>query len=176
MILVFLHGDPATGKFTVGRELAGLTGFEFYHNHLVVDEVLKLHAFGTPGFVRLRDERWRAHLSAAAASGGANVIFTFNPENTVPQEFIDWIFGELPQRHVRVVSVQLCASETAIEARLATSQRQGFKKLTDLPFYRQLRAAGTFNSPLIPRTDLQIDTEVQSPVESARLIARLVQH
>ena len=175
MILIFLHGDPATGKYTVGRELATLTGFEFYHNHLVVDEVLQHHVFGTPGFVRRRDELWRKHLSAAAASGGTSVIFTFNPENTVPPGFIDWIFGELPRSGVRVISVQLRASEAAIEARLATSQRQGFRKLTDLQLYRELRATGTFNSPVIPRTDLQIDTEVLSPVEAARMIARLVQ-
>jgi len=175
MILVFLYGDPATGKYTVGRELTAITGFEFYHNHLVVDEVLKSHAFGTPGFVARRDELWRAHLSVAAASGGANVIFTFNPENTVPQEFIDWIFGELPQRHVRVISVQLLASEKAIEARLASNQRQGFRKLTDLSLYRQLRTAGTFDSPVIPRTDLQIDTVTHSPLETAKVIARLIQ-
>ena len=175
MRLVFLHGDPATGKYTVGRELAALTGFEFYHNHLAVDEVLKLHGFGTPGFVALRDALWRAHLSAAAANDGTSVIFTFNPENSVPQQFIDWIFGELPRREVRVISVRLRASEAAIEARLATSQRQGFRKLTDLPLYRQLRAAGTFDSPVIPQTDLQIDTETLSPLESAKVIARLVQ-
>lgn len=64
MRLLFLHGPPATGKYTVGRELAALTGWELYHNHLVVDEVLARHAFGTPGFVAERDQRWRAHLGA----------------------------------------------------------------------------------------------------------------
>ena len=175
MNLVFLHGAPATGKYTVGRELARLTGYQFYHNHLVVDEVLRLHAFGTPGFVRMRDERWRAHFSAVADAGVENLIFTFNSENTVPQEFIDWVFQELPRRNVRLFSVELTAPEPVIEARLGSQQRRGFMKLTDVSLYKQLRDSGTFASPVIPRTDLRLDTETVSPVEAAQLIARLVQ-
>jgi hypothetical protein len=174
MILVFLHGDPATGKYTVGRELAALTGYELYHNHVVVDEVLKLHAFGTPGFVHLRDRMWREFFARSAQAQPSGVIFTFNPENTVPQAFIEWLFVELPSHNVQVRSIKLAASEAAIEARLATNQRQQFRKLTDLGFYRQLRAAGSFDAPLIPRTDLRVDTEKLSPPEAAAVVARFL--
>jgi hypothetical protein len=172
VILVFIHGPAAAGKYTVGRELAALTGFEFYHNHLVVDEVLKQHAFGTPGFVAERDRRWREHFTAAAADPQRRMIFTFNPENSVPQAFIDWLFTALPARGTTLHSIGLVLSEAAIEARLATDQRKGFRKLTDLALYRQLRAAGTFLTPVIPRTDLEIDTEHSTPAESAARIAR----
>lgn len=168
--LLFLHGPPACGKYTIGRELAALTGWELFHNHLVVDEVLRQHAFGTPGFVAERDRRWREHLGAIA--GGRGIIFTFNPENTVPQAFIDWLFTDLPQRGRTLYSVGLTASEAAIEARLGSAQRRGFKKLVDLEFYRRLRAAGTFATPVIPRTDLTVDTESFAPAETAALIQR----
>ncbi|MES1169006.1 MAG: shikimate kinase, partial [Oleiharenicola lentus] len=168
MILLFLHGPAAAGKYTVGRELAALTGFELYHNHLVVDEVLKEHAFGTPGFVAGRDRRWREHFTVAAASD-RRLIFTFNPENSVPQAFIDWLFNDLG---ATLHSVELKLSEAAIEARLATDQRKQFRKLVDLPLYRQLRAAGVFATPVIPRTDLVIDTERTPPAESAARIAK----
>jgi hypothetical protein len=36
MDLVFLYGPPAAGKFTVGRELAAITGFGLFHNHLTL--------------------------------------------------------------------------------------------------------------------------------------------
>ena len=171
MRLVFLHGPAAAGKYTVGRELAALTGFELYHNHLVVDEVLKQHAFGTPGFVAGRDQRWRDHFTAAVETD-RRLIFTFNPENSVPQAFIDWLFTALPARGLTLHSVGLTLSEAAIEARLATDQRKQFKKLVDLDLYRRLRASGTFATPVIPRTDLEIDTEHSSPVDSAARIAR----
>jgi hypothetical protein len=167
MTLVFLHGPPATGKYTVGRELAALTGFELYHNHLVVDTVLQQHAFGTPGFVAERDRRWRAHLGSLAR----DTLFTFNPENSVPQAFIDWLFASVPGNGGRLFSVGLTASEAVIESRLATAQRRQFKKLTELELYRRLRAAGAFTQPLIPRTDLVLDTEHLTPSEAARQIA-----
>ncbi len=175
MKLVLIHGDPATGKYTVGRELAALTGWRLYHNHLVVDEVLRHHAFGTPGFVAERDRAWRSAFEEMAADGRQDIIFTFNPENTVPQDFIDWFFQDLPRRNVAIFSIGLSASEGTIEARLDTGQRRGFRKLTDVPLYRRLRAAGSFQLPVIPRSDLWIDTDQVSATEAARLIARLVQ-
>jgi hypothetical protein len=174
MKLVFVHGPAAVGKYTVGRELAVLTGCEFYHNHLVVDEVLKYHTFGTPGFIEHRDRLWREHFEKALREKKTGLIFTFNPENTVPQAFLDWLFDSCQRAGVPLVSVELTASERAIETRLATTQRQQFKKLTDLALYRRLRDSGAFLSPVVPRTDLRIDTEKNGPKEAARLISSLL--
>ncbi|AOS45774.1 hypothetical protein Verru16b_02862 [Lacunisphaera limnophila] len=168
MILVFLYGAPATGKYTVGRELATLTGFELYHNHLVVDAVLQRHAFGTSGFIAERDAAWRAYFTAAAREPARRLIFTFNPENTVPQGFIDWLFTDLPDTTLH--SVALTLDEAILEMRLDTPQRQGFRKLTDLILYRELRDRGTFATPTIPRTDLTLDTGVLDPATAAATI------
>jgi hypothetical protein len=171
MNLLFLHGRPATGKYTIGRELAAQTGYELYHNHLVVDEVLKVHAFGSPGFIAERDRRWRAYFLRTAAAQLRGLIFTFSPENSVPQAFIDWLFDGLPAAGAVVLSVELLASEPAIEDRLASKQRRGFRKLADLELYRRLRASGSFDTPVIPRTELRIDTERHLPAGAAREIA-----
>lgn len=175
MHLLFLHGSAAAGKYTVAKELAALSGFDLYHNHLVVDEVLKAHAFGTPGFIAERDRRWRTFFAQFPGPGRPNVIFTFNPENTVPQEFIDWLFTEPLRRGVPLHSVEITASETVIESRLGTTQRQQFRKLTDVALYRQLRDTGTFTTPVIPRTDLRIDTGTTAPDAAARQIAAFFQ-
>jgi hypothetical protein len=172
MNLVFIHGPAAAGKYTVGRELAALTRFELYHNHLVVDEVLKAHAFGTPGFVAERDRLWREFFSWFPAPGRPNIIFTFNPENTVPQVFIDWLFAEMLRRGVKLTSVEITASEEVLESRMASRQRQQFSKLTDVVLYRQLRDSGVFTTPLIPHTDLRIDTGITAPAVAAAQIAR----
>jgi hypothetical protein len=171
MQLVFLYGAPATGKYTIGCELAALTGYELYHNHLVVDELLKQHAFGTPDFVRLRDQRWREYFTRAAAAQPPGIIFTFNPENTVPQAFIDWLFHDLTTHDVHICAVELIAPEAVIEERIAAKSRQQFGKLTNLALYRQLRATGAFTSPIIPQTDWRIDTEQLLPQEAAVKIA-----
>jgi hypothetical protein len=168
MHLLFLHGAPASGKYTVGRELARLTGFEFFHNHLVVDAVLARHAFGTPEFVAERDRLWREHLGAAPTRVIKGLIFTFNPESTVPPDFITWLFTELPARHgVRMHSIEVFAEEAAIETRLGSEDRQAFRKLTDLALYRQLRDSGAFSQPTIPRTDLRVETTDSAPTAIA---------
>lgn len=170
--LYFLHGPPAAGKYTVGLELSSRTGAELFHNHIVVDAVLARHAFGTPEFILERDRQWRERLSRAAVDAPRGVIFTFNPENTVPQTFIDWLFHDLPSQRLRLHSIALTSSEAFIESRLASQQRRGFRKLSDVDLYRRLRGAGAFTQPVIPRTDLSLDTGELTPPEAADVILR----
>jgi hypothetical protein len=171
MNLVFIHGRPATGKLTIARRLVTLTNYQLYHNHIAVDEALQLYAFGTPGFVELREQLWRKFFLRAAKELPPGVIFTFSPENSVPQAFIDWLFGEWSAIGIRLFSVELFATEAVIEGRLAGGTRGHFKKLTDVNLYRELRAARAFESPVIPRSDLRIDTGKIPPPEASRLIA-----
>lgn len=58
MQLIFLYGPMAAGKLTVARELAARTGFALFHNHLLVDAVAAVFPFGSPSFVRLREQFW----------------------------------------------------------------------------------------------------------------------
>ena len=69
MKLIVLFGMPATGKLTVGQELAALTGFKLFHNHLVVDLLLSVFEFGSPGFVELREKIWLSVVRAACREG-----------------------------------------------------------------------------------------------------------
>ncbi|MES2693606.1 MAG: shikimate kinase [Verrucomicrobiota bacterium] len=171
MKLLFLHGPPAVGKLTIAREVAARTGWRLFHNHLTVDLALSLYDFGTPGFIALREEVWLAGFRRALADGLPGVIFTFNPENSVPQRFIDELFAEIPARGGQLISVELTASESEIERRIDSASRREHRKLVDLALYRQLRGAGVFASPAIPRTDLSIDTEAVRPAEAAKRIA-----
>ena len=85
MIFLFLHGPPAVGKLTIAREVAEQTGFRLFHNHLTVDLVLSVYDFGTPGFIALREQIWLAVIRRSLADRVPGMIFTFNPENSVPQ-------------------------------------------------------------------------------------------
>ncbi len=53
MHFVFVFGPPAVGKMTVGRALAARTGYKLLHNHMTVEPVLEIFAFGSPPFGRL---------------------------------------------------------------------------------------------------------------------------
>ena len=87
MKLIFLHGAPAVGKLTVARELATLTDARLFHNHLTVDLVSSLFPFGSEPFILLREQIWLAAF-AEAARNNVSLIFTFNPERTVRERFV----------------------------------------------------------------------------------------
>jgi len=86
MEMIFLYGQAASGKLTIGRALAARTGYALFHNHLVVDALLAVFPFGSDAFVRLREAFWLDVMETAARSG-QSLIFTFAPEPTVSVDF-----------------------------------------------------------------------------------------
>jgi hypothetical protein len=69
MKLIFLYGLPATGKLAVAVELAAMTGYKLFHNHLVVDLLLSVFEFGSPPFVEMREEIWLSVFEQLHAEG-----------------------------------------------------------------------------------------------------------
>src|SRR5579859_7983528 len=89
MRLIFIYGMPAAGKLTVARELAAMSGFKLFHNHLTVDLLVSVFEFGSPPFVALREEIWLSVFTEACRSGMPGLIFTYAPETTVRPRFIE---------------------------------------------------------------------------------------
>lgn len=168
MKLVFLHGPPAVGKLTVARELAALTGYRLFHNHLTVDLVMSLFSFGSEPFILLREQIWLAAF-AEAARNNVSLIFTFNPERTVRQRFIQDAIDVVDSGGGKLVFVELTCAEAELESRMEDASRTKFGKLASVEQYRSLKDAGAFQFPKLP-SDLTLDTSRQSPSESARLI------
>ncbi len=170
MKLVVLYGRPATGKLTVARELAALTGWRLFHNHLVVDALLAVFDFGSAPFIELREQIWNDVFARASAAGVPTLIFTFNPEDTVHQSFIDRLVSDAQARGDTVHFIEIVCAESEIERRIDAESRRSTKKLTSLEFYRQLARAGTFDRPLMPAPALQVDTGTLAPAEAAARI------
>ena len=84
MDLLFLHGGAAAGKLTTARALHARLGWPVFHNHLVVDLLTEVFLFGSPGFVRLREQMWLG-VFAEAAAADRSLLFTFAPEASVPR-------------------------------------------------------------------------------------------
>lgn len=45
MKVVFIVGDAAVGKMTVGKELADQTGLRLFHNHITIEPVLEVFGY-----------------------------------------------------------------------------------------------------------------------------------
>ena len=175
MKLVLIYGKPAVGKLTVARALTRQTGWRLFHNHMTVNLVLALHEFGTPEFIALRERIWSDSFRSAVAAKVPVLIFTFNPETTVPQRFIDELVALVEADGGEVIPVELTAGEDEIERRLGSKERIRDGKHLDSTLYRQLRDQGAFNTPVMPKPRLSIDTSATGPEESAGRIAALLQ-
>jgi hypothetical protein len=169
MKLIFLHGAPAVGKLTVARELTRLTGFQLFHNHLTVDLVSSLFPFGSESFIVLREQIWLAAFSEAARNN-VSLIFTFNPERTVREDFVQKVIEEVEAADGRIIFVELTCAEKELERRIEDGSRKEFGKLASVEQYRSLRDAGAFQFPKLPE-GLSVDTTNQSPADAAMLIS-----
>ena len=73
MKLVFLLGDAAVGKMTVGQELMKITDLRLFHNHMTIEPVLEIFGrFDGKTIQELRDVIFRNF----AASDLGGMIFT----------------------------------------------------------------------------------------------------
>ncbi|MCG3259823.1 MAG: hypothetical protein H7644_08755 [Candidatus Heimdallarchaeota archaeon] len=68
MSLIIIFGPPASGKMTVGRKLAELTGFKLLHNHISIELFLQFFEFDSPHFSRLNSEFRRRIIEEVALS------------------------------------------------------------------------------------------------------------
>jgi hypothetical protein len=179
--LVVIFGPPASGKAAIGHELALLTGYRFFHNHLTADPAAALFGWGGERFGRvvdtLRDVLFREAASDPSISG---VIFTFAwglnfPDETALMKRFSGLFAE---QGGQVFFVELLASlQTRIE-REGTPFRIGLK-----PELRDVEAAQRrqvdFDSKYTMNTNgqlplnyphLVLNTEVIDPKSAANEI------
>lgn len=172
MNLVLIHGAPGVGKLTVARELARLTGFRLFHNHLTVDLVSSLFSFGSEPFVLLREQIWLAAFREAAQND-VSLIFTFNPERTVRERFIQDAIDVVASAGGKVIFVELTCAEAELQRRIEDASRKEFGKVASVEQYRSLKDAGAFHFPKLPN-GICLDTTSQPPADSAQLIGEYV--
>lgn len=173
MILLFLHGPPAAGKYTIASKVAADTGWPLFHNHLVVDAVGAVFPFASPSFVALRERFWLDVLGAAAAEG-RSLIFTFQPEPSVAADF--------PARAARLFSdaggqclfVRLTLGHAEQQARIANADRARFGKLRDPALLGRLHADFDAAEAAMPASALSIDTGACTADEAAAQILALL--
>ncbi len=74
MKLVFIMGDAAVGKMTVGQELMKITDLRLFHNHMTIEPVIEIFGgFDGKTINELREVIFRNF----AASGKYGLIFTY---------------------------------------------------------------------------------------------------
>lgn len=84
MKLVFILGDAAVGKMTVGQELMKITGLRLFHNHMTIEPVIEIFGrYDGKTISEMRDLIFRNF----AASGNDGMIFTMMMDFDMPSEW-----------------------------------------------------------------------------------------
>lgn len=84
MKLVFIIGDAAVGKMTVGQELMKITGLRLFHNHMTIEPVIEIFGrYDGKTIAEMRDLIFRNF----AASENYGMIFTLMMDFDMPSEW-----------------------------------------------------------------------------------------
>ena len=175
MKLIFLHGLPGVGKLTVAQELAKLTGFSVFHNHLAVDLVTSVFEFGSRPFVELREKIWLEVFAEAVSANLDGLIFTFAFDRSVRDSFVENTLRIIESAGGEVVFIELTCSPEELERRIADPSRQRFGKLSSLAQFRELKKGGAFTDPGIPPSRVVVDTTDLPASTTASLIVSKLQ-
>lgn len=170
MKLLFLYGPPAAGKLTVAQEVAALTGWPLFHNHVSYDLARAFFDRGSPGFFKVVNTVREVVFEAAAAEPLDGLIFTFVYGSPGDDPWVESVIERVERHGGEVLFVRLYCPAEILEERVLLPDRSRFHKVADLETLRQILAAHEVSAPVPFRESLSIDTSCTEPRDAARQI------
>jgi AAA domain-containing protein len=172
MQLVFIYGPPGVGKLSVGRELAALTGFGLFHNHLTLDLAVVLYPFGSEPFRRLV-RRYRLEFIAEAVQANVDLVYTFVYNKPDDDAFMAELLEPVRASGGHVRFVRLTCARAVLLARVEDASRRARGKLVDPAVVAELLDKRNMEATVPGGDSLSIDTTHLAPDEAA---VRIAQH
>ncbi len=171
MKLIFIYGPPAVGKLSVARELAKLTGFRLFHNHVSIQFVESVFKFGTKAFGRLVD-KFRLEMLEEAAKEGVDTIFTFVYVKGVDDPFVRRAVRMVRSQGGQVCFVRLFCGKEELARRVGTEVRKNMGKMSTKSALLRLFATRNLFSEISFQSSVNFDTTVATPRTVAKLVAQ----
>ena len=172
MKLLYLHGPPAAGKYTIAKELEAKIGARIFHNHLTIDVAKAIFDFDTPSFWELVYTLRLQCITAAAQQTEGVVIYTScysHPQNLPFFEQIEQVILSLGSV---LLPVYLQCNVAELERRVANPSRIEMGKIQSTERLQQ--ALHQWNNVAVPRaTCVTVVTAGKTPAECAEEIIAL---
>lgn len=173
MKLIFLHGPPASGKYTIARVLHSSYGVLNFHNHLTIDVAKSLFDFGTDEFWDLTHRLRRTALATKAEEGGANVVFTNCYSSPHDDSIVAALEREVTSRGSEFIPVYLACSLDELRRRVTDPARKDMRKIHTVEGLHEYIGAWNFVALDRPNT-ISVATDARSPEQCAEEIAKRV--
>ncbi|OLE71879.1 hypothetical protein AUF78_00150 [archaeon 13_1_20CM_2_51_12] len=171
MRLIFIYGPPASGKLTVATELAKLTGFKLFHNHVSIQFVQSIFEFGTKTFWRLTN-KYRLEMLEEATKEGIDTIFTFVYSKGEDDKFVKRVLKMVRSNGGRVCFVRLYCDRNELARRVKSGQRKRMGKISTKKMLSDLFRRYNLDLEIPFHRSLSIDTTNRAPRNAAKSIAR----
>ena len=177
MKLVFLIGDAAVGKMTVGQELMKITDLRLFHNHMMIEPVIEIFgAYNAPVTLQLREVIFREF----AKSDNCGMIFTYLWAFDMPSdwEYVAHVADIFKQQGAEIYYVELIAPQEIRLQRNETENRllhKASKRDLESSRARVLRDDSNYRCVSLPgeipfENYLRIDNTNISAEEAATMI------
>jgi len=168
--LILLYGPPAAGKLTVAKALSELSGYKVFHNQLSIDLALELFEFGTKEFEELSETIRSKVFEISARGKEGKLIFTFCYAHPIDLPYLDKIIGQFEKYGSKVYFYQLLCDKDILLKRVSEPSRSEHKKIQSADKLNQIISKYDLFTPAPGKGSFLIDTGINSPQESARLI------
>ena len=126
MKFVWIVGDSAVGKMTVGQELMKITGLRLFHNHMMIEPVLEIFgAFRGETIIKLREVIFREF----AKTDNEGMIHTIMWAFDMPSDwdYVNHVTEIFREQGAEIYCVELVAPQEIRLQRNETSNRLAHK-------------------------------------------------
>ena len=126
MKLVFLIGDAAVGKMTVGQELMKQTGLRLFHNHMMIEPVIEI--FGSfNGYVTQQLREVIFHEFAKSDNKGLIFTYLWAFDMQSDWDYVAHVSDIFRQQGAEIYYVELIAPQEVRLQRNETANRLAHK-------------------------------------------------
>lgn len=177
MKLLFIIGDAAVGKMTVGQELMKITDLRLFHNHMTIEPVIEIFGgYDGKTISEMRDVIFRNF----AASDNYGMIFTMMMDFDLPSEweYLEHVRGLFEPYETEFYYVELLAPQEVRLKRNVSENRlknKASKRDTEISNQRLINddknhRCVSYEGEITFDNYLRIDNSDKEPDEVARLI------
>ena len=170
MKLIYIYGPPGVGKLTVAKELARMTGYHLFHNHMTFEIFNPIFPFGTKPFFDLSAKFRYELIETAAKERVSGLIFTFVYWKGEDDRFMRNVIRRVEKHHGKVCFVRLHCNVKELFKRVIHPSRRKFGKLKTVKSLKKLMKEKELYGTVPFENNLTIDNTNLSPKAAARKI------
>lgn len=169
-----IYGPTASGKLSVAKELADITGYRLLDNHTILNAIVALFPFDDPALntIRMRlGRKYRLEMFEEAAKAGVDFITTLIIGGPDSFAFMREAKAMVEEHGGHVLIVQLHPTLEAVMERVESESREGIKVASRNHLQKEL-ISRPMQFDKFPDTEhLVIDNTDLQPREAALRVA-----